>query len=218
MGAILQDLFQTHPTDLTRRTGRKTVSVKGRLIDMAQVKRFIRRKGLPAFHAEAWPDTRSSQAVATTCSIVPVPFSVDAMNTSPHTSTPDEDVWQSMQQKSTYLDLYPLHSPLRAEDPRLCQSMFQNSDPTAQKRTWASTSDPHSSSGEERQPKRQRSSQQTPTCPPLACPFYKNNPSYYSPQNPDAEAGRKYRCCAGPGWTSIHRLRWATSVVLALLF
>jgi hypothetical protein len=39
----------------------------------------------------------------------------------------------------------------------------------------------------------------------LACPFHKNDPSKYgiAPHSPDA----KYRSCAGPGFTSMTRLR-----------
>jgi hypothetical protein len=207
MGAILQDLIRTHPTDLTQRTGTKIVSVNGRLVAMAHVKRYIRRKGLPTSHAEPWSDTRASQSGPATCSLAPVPLLADAMENRPHVSAPDEQVWQSILQRSNYVALYPLHQPFRAEDPHPCQFMFHDTTVTGQKRTWASASADQSTPAEERQPKRQRPSQQTSTCNNLACPFYKNNPSYFNPQNPDAEAGRKYRCCAGPGWTNIRRLR-----------
>lgn len=206
MAAILQDLIQTNPTDLTQRTGTKTVSVNGRLIDMAHVKRHIRRKGLPTPHAEPWPDTGASQTESITCSQTLVPFSVDAMKTYPYSPAPEQP-WQSTPQMSNYVGYYPLQAPFRAEDPHSYQAMAQYSDSTAPKRTWPSTSDDHSISGEGRQPKRQRPSHQTQTCTNLACPFYKNNPTYYNPQNPDAETGRRYRCCAGPGWTNIRRLR-----------
>lgn len=218
MGAILQDLVRTHRTDLTRRTGIKTVSVKGRSIEMAQVKRYIRRKGLPRSDIDPAPDTQSSQKGSTTYSPTPVPFSMCTMKGWPHTSTPDENAWQSILEKSNYMGLYPLDLSFRADDDLPYQLMLEYSDSALQKRTLTSTSGDHSNTEEDRQPKRQRSCYLTPTWRNFACPFYKNHPSYYNPLNPDAEIGRRYRPCAGPGWATIRRLRWVRTVVMGFYF
>jgi hypothetical protein len=210
MGAILQDLILTHPADLTQRTGRKTVSVRGQVIDMAQVKRYIRRKGLPASHVEPWSDTGASPTGSTICPQTLAPLLVDAMKACPSLSAPDEQSCPPILPSSNPLALYPPYTPFHAPDPRPGQLTFQHTNSTAQERTLPSTSAHDSISGEERQPKRQRPSHQTLTCTNLACPFYKHNPAYYNPQNPDTETGRRYRCCAGPGWTNIRRLRQVT--------
>jgi hypothetical protein len=41
----------------------------------------------------------------------------------------------------------------------------------------------------------------------FACPFYKYNPTRYSPHNTDAQLARRFRTCSGPGWDSTHRLK-----------
>jgi hypothetical protein len=206
MGAILQDLVHTHRTDLTQRTGIKTVSVKGRSIEMAQVKRYIRRKGLPWSDIDPAPVTQASQTAVTTCSPTPVPLSMYTMKGSPHTPTHDEDKWQSIREKSNYIGLCPMDLSFHPNDAHPYWLTLEYSDSTLPKRTLASTSG-NSIAGEDRQPKRQRSSHLPPTWSNFACPFYKNNPSYYNPLNPDAETGRRYRPCAGPGWATIRRLR-----------
>jgi hypothetical protein len=218
MGAILQDLIQTHRTDLTQRTGTKTVSVNGRSIEMAQVKRYMRRKGLPQSGLELWPDTQTSQPGSTRCLPASVPSSMYTMKGWPNVSAPDEHIWQSILGRSNYVGFDPLDLSSRPENNLSYQLMLEYSDSTLQKRTRASASDGHSIPGEDRQPKRQRPSHHTPTYSNFACPFYKNNPSYYNPQNPDAETGRRYRSCAGPGWTSIRRLRWVRTVVIGFHF
>jgi hypothetical protein len=218
MGAILQDLVHTHRTDLTQRTGIKKVLVKGRAIEMAQVKRYIRRKGLPRSDIDPAPDTQASQTGSTTCSPTAVPFSMYTVKGWPHTSALDENPWQSLLQKSKYMGLYPLDLSFRADDALPYQLTLEYSDSALQKRTLASTLDDHSIAEEDRQPKRQRSSHLTPTWSNFACPFYKYNPSYYNPLNPDAETGRKYRPCAGPGWATIRRLRWVRTVVIGFYF
>jgi hypothetical protein len=41
----------------------------------------------------------------------------------------------------------------------------------------------------------------------FACPFYKYDPTRYSPHNTDTQLARRFRTCSGPGWDSIHRLK-----------
>lgn len=41
----------------------------------------------------------------------------------------------------------------------------------------------------------------------FACPFYKYDPTRYSPHNTDAQLARRFRTCSGPGWDSTHRLK-----------
>lgn len=191
MGAILQDLILTHPTDLTQRTSTKTVSVRGQVIGMAQIKRYIRRNGLPAAYVAPSP-TASTICLA------------DTIKACPSLSAPDQQSCPPVLPRSNPRGFCPPDAPFDAQEAR------QHTNTTAQKRTWSSTLAHGSISGQERQPKRQRPSHQTLTCTNLACPFYKYNPAYYNPQNPDTETGRRYRCCAGPGWTNIRRLRQVT--------
>lgn len=49
--------------------------------------------------------------------------------------------------------------------------------------------------------KRAKTESSPPVVKKLACPYYRNDP----------ENHRKHRSCAGPGWTSIHRLKWVQS-------
>jgi hypothetical protein len=41
----------------------------------------------------------------------------------------------------------------------------------------------------------------------FACPFYKYDPTRYSPHNADTQLARRFRTCSGPGWDSTHRLK-----------
>jgi hypothetical protein len=41
----------------------------------------------------------------------------------------------------------------------------------------------------------------------FACPFYKHDPTRYSPHNTDTQLARRFRTCSGPGWDSTHRLK-----------
>ena len=41
----------------------------------------------------------------------------------------------------------------------------------------------------------------------FACPFYKYDPTRYSPHNIDPQLARRFRTCSGPGWDSTHRLK-----------
>jgi hypothetical protein len=218
MEAILRDLIQTHRIDLTQRTGTKTVSVKGQSIELARVKRYMRRKGLSQSDVEQCPDTQASQTGSTTCSSTSLPFSSYEMNRWPHFHAPNGHAWQSILERSNYVGSYPLDLSFGNDTAPSYRFMLGHPDSTGHKRTRSSTSDRLSTPGEERQPKRQRSSPPTPTFSNYACTFYKNNPSHYNPQNPDVEIGRRYRSCAGPGWTSIRRLKCVKVVSIGCCF
>jgi hypothetical protein len=42
----------------------------------------------------------------------------------------------------------------------------------------------------------------------LACPFNKHDPNIYSPCNKDKDLAYKFRCCGGPGWPTVARLKY----------
>jgi hypothetical protein len=42
----------------------------------------------------------------------------------------------------------------------------------------------------------------------LACPFNKHDPNIYSPCNEDKDLAYKFRCCGGPGWPTVARLKY----------
>src|SRR5436190_20613217 len=137
MGAILQDLILTHPTDLTQRTARKTVSVRGQVIGMAQIKRCIRRNGLPAAHAAPLPPA------STICL-------ADAIKACPSLSAPDQQPCPPVLPSSNPRAVYPPDAPFDAQDARQGRLTFQHPNTTAQERTWSSTLAHGSISGQER--------------------------------------------------------------------
>jgi hypothetical protein len=51
----------------------------------------------------------------------------------------------------------------------------------------------------------------------LACPFYQYDPRRYNPQNENIDLAMRYRTCAGPGWESISRLRYHTTLFASQL-
>jgi hypothetical protein len=207
MEAILQHLIKTNRTDLTRRTSTKTVSVNGRSIDLAQIKRYMRRKGCSQSYLDAWYDTQASQSASNTYKLSSLPGLRYAEKTWHPISEPGNHVRQSIPEKSNSISFHPLDLSFSSNNNLPHQLMLEPPNSALRKRTWASTSEELSASEEDRQPKRQRSSHHTATCRNFACPFYKHAPTYYNPQNPDAESGRRYRSCAGPGWSTIRRLR-----------
>ena len=209
MEAILQHLIKTNRSDLIQRTSTKTVSVNGRTIDLAQIKRYMRRRRYSQPCLEAWYDTQSSQPASKTYKPSSLPGLKYAETIWYPISEPGSHVWQSFLEKSDSIDLHPLDLSLGSNNNLPHQLMLESPNSPLRKRTWASTSEELSTSEEDRQPKRQRSSHHTATCSNFACPFYKHAPTYYNPQNPDAEYGRRYRSCAGPGWSTIRRLRCA---------
>ena len=217
MGDILQDLRQTHQTDLTQRTGTKTVEVKGRMIDLAQVKRYMRRKGLSQSDVQPWSDTQASQTESPTSSPASVPSSMYAMKTCPPNSAHAGHALQSILEMSNYLGSCPLDLSFGNDTTLPYHFMLEYPESALHKRTLTSTPDDLSALGECGQFKRRRFSHHTPTSSNFACPFYKLDPTYYNPQNPDAELGRRHRSCAGPGWTSIRRLRYFKAVVNLML-
>jgi len=207
MEAILQHLLKTNWTDLVQRTSTKTVSVNGRSIDLAQIKRYMRRKGCSQSYLDAWYDTQASQSASNTYKLSPLPGLRYAEKTWHPISEPGNHVRQSIPEKSNSINFHPLDLSFSSNNNLPHQLMLEPPNSALRKRTWASTSEELSASEEDRQPKRQRSSHHTTTCSNFACPFYKHAPTYYNPQNPDAESGRRYRSCAGPGWSTIRRLR-----------
>jgi hypothetical protein len=207
MEAILQHLIKTNWTDLVQRTSTKTVSVNGRSIDLAQIKRYMRRKGCSQSYLDAWYDTQASQSASNTYKLSSLPGLRYAEKTWHPISEPGNHIRQSIPEKSNSISFHPLDLSFSSNNNLPHQLMLEPPNSALRKRTWASTSEELSASEEDRQPKRQRSSHHTATCSNFACPFYKHAPTYYNPQNPDAESGRRYRSCAGPGWSTIRRLR-----------
>jgi hypothetical protein len=210
MEAALQHLTKTNGTDLTQRTGTKTVSVNGRSIDLAQIKRYVRRvrrKRCSQPYHETWDDTQASQAVSKPYKPSSLPSLRYAETIWHPISEPGSYAWQLFPEKPNPTNSHPLDLPFGTNNNLPCQLMLESPNSALRKRARASTSEELSASGEDRQPKRQRSSHRTATCSNFACPFYKHAPTYYNPQNPDAESGRRYRSCAGPGWSTIRRLR-----------
>jgi hypothetical protein len=207
METILQRLIKTNRTDLIQRTGTKTFSVNGRSIDLAQIKRYMRRKGCSQPYLETWHDTQAPQSASKTYKPGSLPSLRHAETVWHPTSEPGSHVWQSFLEKSNSINFRPLDLSFGSNNNLPHQLMLESPNSALRKRTWASTSEELSTPEEDRQPKRQRSGHCTATCSNFACPFYKHAPTYYNPQNPDAESGRRYRSCAGPGWSTIRRLR-----------
>jgi hypothetical protein len=218
MEAILQHLIKTNRADLIQRTGTKTFSVNGRSIDLAQIKRYMRRKGCSQPYLETWHDTQASQSASKTYKLGSLPSLRHAETTWHPISEPGSHVWQSFLEKPNSINFHPLDLSFGSNDNLPHQLMLESPNSALRKRTRASTSEELSTPEEDRQPKRQRSSHCTATCSNFACPFYKHAPTYYNPQNPDAESGRRYRSCAGPGWSTIRRLRCVSRLELKLSF
>jgi hypothetical protein len=203
MEAILQDLIKTNRTDLTQRTATKTVLVKGRSMDVAQIKRYMRRKRRSQPYLETWHNTQAPQPASTTYRPASLPSFKYSEKIWPAISGPGSHVRQASLEKSAPVDSCLLDSSFGNDNTLPYQSNLVSPDLVLRKRTWASASDDILTCEEDSQPKRHR----TPPSSNFACPFYKHAPTYYSPQNLNAESGRRYRSCAGPGWSSIRRLR-----------
>ena len=207
MNAILQDIIHTHWSDLTQRTGTKTVFANGRWIEVAQIKRYMRRKRLPPPDVEPCTDTQASHVRSATClptSVFPLRYE---MTIRPHISAPQGLAWPSTIESSNSSGSNPLSLPLGNDTALPHHLMLEYPDSVMHKRTLMSTSDDVSHGREDRQSKRACSSHRAWTSTNFACPFYKHDPAFYNPQNADAEIARRYRSCAGPGWKSIRRLR-----------
>lgn len=200
MEAILQDLIKTNSTDLTQRTATKTVLVKGRPIDLAQIKRYMRRKGRSQPYLETWHNTQASQPALTIYRPSPLPSLKYAEKTWPPISDPGS---QSFLEGSNSVDSYPFDLSFSNDNTVPYQLNVEPPDSVLRKGARTSAPEDNLTCEEDRQPKRHR----TPPTSNFACPFYKHAPTYYSPQNLNAECGRRYRSCAGPGWSSIRRLR-----------
>jgi hypothetical protein len=203
MEAILQDLIKTNRTDLTQRTATKTVLVKGRPIDVAQIKRYMRRKRRSRPYLETLHNTQAPQSALTTYKPGSLPSLKYAEKIWPPISDPGSHVRQTFLEKPNSVDSCPLDLPFGNDNTLPYQSGLESPESALRKRAWAPAPDDILTYEEDRQPKRHR----TPPCSNFACPFYKHAPTYYNPQNLDAEFGRRYRSCAGPGWSSIRRLR-----------
>lgn len=203
MEAILQDLIKTNRTDLTQRTATKTVLVKGRTIDLAQIKRYMRRKGRSQPYLETWHNTQASQPASAIYKPGSLPSLKYAEKIWPPISDPGSHGWQSFLAESNSVDSYPLDLSFGNDNTLPYQLNLESPNSVLRKRAWASASEDILTCEEDRQPKRHRTSPSSN----FACPFYKHAPTYYNPQNLDAECGRRYRTCAGPGWSSIRRLR-----------
>src|SRR5579859_4370846 len=108
MEAILQHLTTTNRSDLIQRTGTKTVSVNGRTIDLAQIKRYMRRKRCSQPYRETWYDTQSSQSASKTYKPSSLPSLRYAETTWHPISEPGSHVWQSFLERSDSINLHPL--------------------------------------------------------------------------------------------------------------
>lgn len=76
-------------------------------------------------------------------------------------------------------------------------------------RKRAQAADDEGEEGEEEQPRKKRPDSAPVDDPKrkLACPFYRRNP----------ERHKRHRSCAGPGWSTIHRLKWVATIRIYLL-
>jgi hypothetical protein len=203
MEAALQHLIKTNRADLTQRTGTKTVSINGRSIDLAQIKRYMRRKRCPQPYLETGYDTQASQSASSLYKPSSLPSLRYAETIWHPISEPGSHGWQSFLERPNSADSYPLDLSFGNDNTLPYQLNLESPDSVLRKRAWASASEDILTCEEDRQPKRHRTSPSSN----FACPFYKHAPTYYNPQNLDAECGRRYRTCAGPGWSSIRRLR-----------